>query len=248
MSSSCVLRRTATERRPATRPARSDGPATLLRHHTVRIPTLETDRLVIREFTAADLDAAYGLLDVDLAGDDLATDGARTRDTRLRWLEWAAASYEQLAYLRQPPYTDRAITLRATGELVGACGLVPCLGPFRQLPGWDAAGEAPEASVTQGGTALQGAQGPNRPARFTPEVGLFWAVASAHRRRGYAAEAAGALVTYAFDALELLRVVATTRHDNMASVGVMRRLGMRVLSNPLPEPRWFQVVGVLRTA
>jgi len=107
---------------------------------------------------------------------------------------------------------------------------------------------AVEASQSRGAAGYANSrelQGPNRPARFTSEMGLFWAVASAHRRRGYAAEAGGALVTYAFDTLGLLRVVATTRHDNVASIGVMRKLGMRVLSNPLPEPRWFQAVGVV---
>ena len=29
------------------------------------------------------------------------------------------------------------------------------------------------------------------------------------------------------------------------SIAVMRRLGMRVEQNPLPEPHWFQVVGWL---
>jgi hypothetical protein len=28
-------------------------------------------------------------------------------------------------------------------------------------------------------------------------------------------------------------------------VAVMRRLGMRVLENPHPEPSWLQIVGVL---
>jgi len=46
-------------------------------------------------------------------------------------------------------------------------------------------------------------------------------------------------------ALHLARVVATTERENVASIGVMRRLGMRVEENLQPEPAWFQVVGVL---
>src|SRR4051812_1559936 len=44
---------------------------------------------------------------------------------------------------------------------------------------------------------------------------------------------------------EARRIVAATEHDNLASIGVMRRLGMRIERNPDPEPHWFQTVGVL---
>jgi hypothetical protein len=39
--------------------------------------------------------------------------------------------------------------------------------------------------------------------------------------------------------------VATTEHDNSASIGVMRRLGMRIARNPAPTPFFLAVVGVL---
>jgi RimJ/RimL family protein N-acetyltransferase len=171
----------------------------------VRIPPIETQRLLIRELTAADSAAV-----ADLAG------------LRDRWLRWTELAYEQLAELRQPPYGERAVALRSSGELVGLVGLVPSLGPFGLLPSW-----------------------PGHSARFTPEVGLFYLVDDAHRRQGIAAEAAGALVRYAFDVLHLQRVVATTERTNEASIGVMRRLGMRIECNPEPEPPWFQVVGLL---
>lgn len=139
-----------------------------------------------------------------------------------RWLRWTGLGYEQLAELRQPPYGERAIVLRGPGELVGLVGLVPSFGPFGLLPSW-----------------------PGRSARFRPEVGLFYLVAECHRRQGIAAEAAGALARYAFDDLRLERIVATTERTNHASMGVMRRLGMRIECNPEPEPPWFQVVGLL---
>jgi RimJ/RimL family protein N-acetyltransferase len=141
---------------------------------------------------------------------------------RERWLRWTASSYEQLAELRQPPYGERGIVLSESGRLVGLVGLVPSLGPFGRLPSW-----------------------PERGPRLRPEVGLYWAVAPAFRRRGIAAEAAAALIDHAFAELGLARVVATTERDNLASIGVMRRLGMRIEENPVPEPAWFQVVGVL---
>jgi len=81
--------------------------------------------------------------------------------------------------------------------------------------------------------------------RSSPEFGLFWAISSAYQRQGFATEAARAMIEYAFQHLRLRRVVATTEYDNLASIGVMRRLGMRIERNPLPEPPWLQVVGVL---
>jgi RimJ/RimL family protein N-acetyltransferase len=71
---------------------------------------------------------------------------------------------------------------------------------------------------------------------FTPEVGLFWAINSAHRRSGYATEAAAGLAKFAFEELHVERVVAMTEHSNLASIGVMRGLGMRVERNPQAEP------------
>jgi ribosomal-protein-alanine N-acetyltransferase len=53
------------------------------------------------------------------------------------------------------------------------------------------------------------------------------------------------MVRYAFTALDLDRLVATTTYGNRALIGVMRRLGMRVEVNPFPEPPWFQVIGIL---
>jgi len=43
-------------------------------------------------------------------------------------------------------------------------------------------------------------------------------------------------------------LIATTEHANADSQAVMRRLGMRMLTNRHPEPAWLQVVGVLDTA
>jgi RimJ/RimL family protein N-acetyltransferase len=194
------------------------------------MPALPTARLVVRPFVMDDLEAVHRLLDVDLAGANVGTDGSLGRAARRRWLEWSVLNYEQLAYLHQPPYGDRAIVLRATGELVGACGYVPCLNAFSQLPGLAPAGSPPVVG------------------RHSTEFGLFWAIAPAHRRQGYATEAATALIDYAVTHLRLARIVATTSYDNLASIAVMRKLGMRLERNPLPDPPWLQVVGVLEVA
>jgi ribosomal-protein-alanine N-acetyltransferase len=59
----------------------------------------------------------------------------------------------------------------------------------------------------------------------TYEIG--WAIAPAHQGCGYATEAAGAVLAYAFETLGLHRVVATCNPANTASVRVMEKLGMR---------------------
>ena len=191
------------------------------------MPTLESARLLVRPFVPEDLADVYRLLDIELRAADLRTEKMDSMAERAQWLEWAVLNYVQLAKLYQPPYGDRAIVLKSSQLLIGACGFVPCLNAFEQLPG-----------LAPGGS-------PAIPGRYSAEFGLFYAVSPAHQRQGYAAEAAQALVDYAFQQLHLKRVVATTGYDNAASQGVMRKLGMRIEHNPSPEPPWLQVVGIL---
>lgn len=190
----------------------------------MRLRPLETARLLIRPFTRDDLDAVHHLLDGELADINFGTEGAKARAERERWLSWTLLGYEESAKLNQPPYGDRAVVLKQTGAVIGAIGLVPCIDAFGLLPGF-----APSRATSA-------------------EVGLFYAVSLAHQRQGYAAEAARALVDFAFRELGLGRLVAATEHDNAASIAVMRKLGMRIERNPFPEPPWLQVVGVLEPA
>jgi len=194
---------------------------------TTHMPVLESTRLRIRPFEMGDLEDVYRLLDVELREAELGSERMDTLAARETWLRWAVLNYDQLGMLYQPPYGDRAVVLKQTGEMVGSCGFVPCLMPFEQIPYFAAAGAAAS------------------PRPVTTEFGLFYAVFPAHQRRGYAAEAARAIVDYAFGTLHLKRVVATTTYDNLGSLGVMRRLGMRLERNPLPEPHYLQVVGVV---
>jgi RimJ/RimL family protein N-acetyltransferase len=145
-------------------------------------------------------------------------------DAYRRWFTWAVAAPAALADLHQPPYGERAVVLAVTGDLIGLIGLVPALGPFAQLDG------AP----------------PGGP--WTPELGLYWALAPDQRGHGYATEAAAALCRALFAALNPKRLIAMTEATNHPSQAVMRRLGMTMLTNPHDEPEWLQVVGVLETA
>ncbi len=196
----------------------------------MQMPPLETERLLIRPFEMTDFAVLYAILDEEpgtIAPDDaaaLATAGTERR----QWLEWSILNAPVLARLHQPPYGDRAIVLRATGEVIGACGFAPVLLPFGQLPLFRPVDDAPDQAV-----------------RNTNEIGLYWEVSVRHRRRGYASEAGAALIRYAFTALNLQRIVATTEYANAASIGVMRKLGMSIKRNPRPEPPYMQIVGVL---
>jgi len=190
----------------------------------MHMPPLETERLIIRPFVMDDLDGIFAILDVELAEADFGSAHAATREQRAQWLRWSTMNYEQLARLYQPPYGDRAITLRS-GELIGACGYVQCLGPFERVLSPDPASR-------------------NQDCRFTTELGLFYALSPRHQRHGYATEAARAMMDYARRGLGLERIVATTTYDNAASIRVMQKLGMRVEKNPQADPPWFQVVGI----
>jgi [ribosomal protein S5]-alanine N-acetyltransferase len=187
------------------------------------VPVIETERLLIRPFRLEDLPEIYQILDVEL---DMETQPIEERE---KWLRWSIMNYDELAKLYQPPYGDRAVVLKKRDLLIGACGLVSCLMPFRLLPSYGGSSQTPFT------------------VRFSAEVGLYYALSPGHWRRGYATEAARALVDYCFSTLWLERVVATTMHDNAGSIGVMERLGMRIERNPHPEPEWFQVVGTLES-
>ncbi len=181
--------------------------------------TLESARLVVRPLRPGDLDAVHAILNDSFGEEPL--------ERRREWLEWSVRNTTALARLYQPPYGDRAVTLKPSGEVIGLVGLVPLIGPFDTLPYFRERSAVPPTG------------------RFTAEMGLFWAVGAAHRGQGFATEAARALIGYAFEVLGMARLVATTADDNLRSRAVMERLGMRIEHNPLPTPEWFQVVGIL---
>lgn len=177
---------------------------------------LETDRLLIRAFVHDDA-AEFGRLLDEAFG----RQSHGSEDTTRLLLEYNVIADKAHVALHQTPYEDRAIVLKSQGTLIGAVGFAPCLAPFGRLASF-------------GGTQHR-----------TPEVGLFWALFPTHWGNGYATEAARAMVSYAFDELELARIVATTENDNLRSIAVMKRLGMTIERNPSAEPHWFQTVGVL---
>ena len=185
---------------------------------------LESSRLIIRTFQPDDLHAIHRILDLAF-GDGLKITDEAALDERREWLEWSRLSAEWLPKMFQPPYGDRAVVLKSSNEVIGAVGLVPCLDVFEQIPGLSH-GEPPSAYQVA-------------------EMGLFWAIDPDQQRHGYATEAAQALIDFGFQHLRVKRLIATTEYDNTASIGVMRKLGMRIEKNPFSDPPWLQVVGIL---
>ncbi len=178
---------------------------------------LETERLLIRAFQPTDLETMQRILRQTFE------DGV-SQSERAAWLEWSRLNDEWFPKMYQTPYGDRAIELRSSGEVIGSVGLVPVHAPFDQIP------ELREAAMS---------------GYYTTEVGLFWVIDPHHQGRGYATEAARALIEYAFDELHLKRIVAMTEYDNSASQRVMQKAGLTLTRNPQAEPPWLQVVGVV---
>ncbi len=185
---------------------------------------IETSRLIIRAFQPDDLYAIHRILDLTLGDGSKIADEAALSERR-EWLVWSRLSAEWLPKMFQPPYGDRAVVLKSTNVVIGAVGFVPCLDVFEQIPGLGRGGPPDACRVA--------------------EVGLFWAIDPDQQRQGYATEAAQALIDFAFQQLRVKRLIATTEYSNAASIGVMRKLGMTIARNPLPEPLWLQVVGIL---
>lgn len=139
-----------------------------------------TERLLLRPFTLADAPAVQRL--------------AGAREIALNTLlipypypEGAAEAW--ISKPRDPHDINFAITLRESGELVGAIGLV--------------VGREHDRA----------------------EIG-YW-IAVEHWNRGYATEAARAVIRYGFEELNLNRIFAVHFARNAGSGRVMQKLGMR---------------------
>jgi ribosomal-protein-alanine N-acetyltransferase len=68
---------------------------------------------------------------------------------------------------------------------------------------------------------------PRFEAHFTPAVEIGWRLAANHWGRGYATEAARAVLAYGFEQLALPEIVSFTTVANVRSRRVMEKLGMR---------------------
>lgn len=188
--------------------------------------TLETERLIIRPFTMADLEEVHRLLDDDLQwrGPGFTLEQRRER----LQLHVGLANWDDTGCL----YGIRGLILRNSGQLIGICLFHPDL----WLPRWKAVFwpqlfEQPLSSFDQSYASL--------------ELGIGYALSSHHRSHGYAAEAVRAFLGHAFGELQVGRIFATTDRANTDSVRLMQRVGMRTARNPDGEVVYPAVVGVI---
>lgn len=65
----------------------------------------------------------------------------------------------------------------------------------------------------------------------TPEVEVGYRFLKEHWNKGYATEAASALVRYGFETLGLKKIVSSAHIDNRASTRVMEKIGMTYVEN-----------------
>ncbi|MFN8443512.1 MAG: GNAT family N-acetyltransferase [Caldilineaceae bacterium] len=187
---------------------------------------LETKRLLIRPFVMADLAAIHQLLDHDLlwSGPGISLEQRSERLQR----EISLAQWADTGNL----FGYRAVVLNATQTLIGICGFLPTVrSPEEQKLFW------PLLFAQTGEAAKQHA---------TCELEIGYALASQQQRQGYATEAVRSLFDYAFGELKIDRIFASTNRKNAGSIALMKRVGMRVASNPehLDED-WPDAPGVM---
>lgn len=186
--------------------------------------TLFTDRLIIRRLSTADLVPVHRVLCRSFNEPEKINNSAALQ-ARESWLQWTILSYEWHEKLHQPPYGERAVVLKNSGDLIGVVGFVSEINQFGQITALSHSAAVPGFS--------------------NAEVGLFWAIDPDYQRLGYASEAALRMLEFAFQELKLNRLIASTDYDNLASQAVMQKIGMHIFSNPLPEPPWLQTVAVI---
>lgn len=69
-------------------------------------------------------------------------------------------------------------------------------------------------------------------ASSTPEIELFYGQSRRHWGQGLATEACQTLIQYGFVSLKLRRITSVAASENVRSINIMRRVGMRVGDHP----------------
>jgi ribosomal-protein-alanine N-acetyltransferase len=187
---------------------------------------LETDRLVLRDLTLADLDGLSRLYaDPDVRR--FFPEGTLTRDETLEELEWIID-----VYYRRYGYGLWATVDRSSGEMVGRCGLLP----------W---------KIVHPTTSRLELTGPDEDPRDDDryEVEVAYLLAKERWGHGLATEAARAIVDLAFRTLDVPRLICLVDPENRASIEVADRAGFALDGDvaidgdvfpllTLPRERW----------
>jgi RimJ/RimL family protein N-acetyltransferase len=150
------------------------------------------------------------------------------RTARLDLVPFTATALEAL--IANDPLTASALLGVALPVDLGrrAQGLLVLrLGDLRRMPDAEAWLLRVVAARTPAGRLMVGLTGFHGPPDLAGSVELGYEIEPAHRRHGYAAEAAAAMADWAIATAEVRRVVCAIRPDNAASLAVARRIGFR---------------------
>jgi ribosomal-protein-alanine N-acetyltransferase len=136
----------------------------------------------------------------------------------------------------------------AAGHMIGAA--IPDGWPDAELAGllplyvgWvdedpTVLGFGPWTVIDRGGRVVVGSAGFVGPPTPTGSIEIGFGIDPDHRRRGYASEAAEALLGWALDQPKVRRVIATCERDNHPSVRVLEKVGMSRTSSDEGVIRW----------
>jgi ribosomal-protein-alanine N-acetyltransferase len=175
---------------------------------------LTTARLVLREYAAPDFAAVHAFASDPRSSEFMDWGPNSEQDTR-DFLDFCQASSSAIP---RTGYT-LALTLRSTGLLFGSISL----------------------TVHPRHGARSGRHGHRGPAGDEGDIG--YTLHPDQWGHGYATEAARCLAGFGFSELGLARITATCRPENVASAGVLQKLGMiqvgHLKADRLIHGRWM---------
>ena len=148
--------------------------------------------------------------------------GPRLTTPRLLLRRWQPSDFAPFADLNNDPEVMRHLSEPMT--VLESDAFVDRIEEHFRTDGyglWALEVRATGAFVGFAGLARQTFEAP-----FNPSVEVGWRLARAAWGQGYATEAGGAALDFAFEVLELDEVVSITTAGNARSQAVMRRLGM----------------------
>jgi len=170
--------------------------------------SIESPRLLLRRIAPADLQFFTRIHAIPDVVRYTGHGRPRSAEETQAWLQSTLTSYEELEL------GQLAVVRKADGELLGRCGMSDLVIDATAAPGtipcaWFGRAQAPA------GLAMI----------YERELGYTFD--SAHWGHGYATEAAQRVFAYARDSLRLQRVVSVIDGDNVRSLRVAERSGLR---------------------
>jgi len=174
---------------------------------------LETERLILRPFTMEDLQDVHREVFSDPEVCHFYCGKTRTPEETAEWLAYRITEWKYSRFGRL------AVVLKDTQEFTGFVGLEAYPNSFSRLP------DDPQ------------------PRHNEVEVELSFAFGKRYWGKGYASEASRAMIRYAFDDLNMRRLVGGAAVENERSRKLQERLGFKVSLNAHPD--WPGYVTVL---